>query len=76
MESFEMANLDYINKRAMISNIQQKFEKEVNRIIHSGMCDVVNTPLNIIFGVALENIADTYLRGDKKTKTYKELIKA
>jgi len=56
------------------SDISESFMAEVERLLNSGAIDDT-TPLNMVFGVALENIADNYLRGDRKTATYRNLIK-
>lgn len=45
---------------------------EVKHLISSGACDDT-TALNLIIGVALENIADGYLAGSRKTKAYRNL---
>ena len=58
------------HKRA--AELGDKFTAEVERLLNSGAIDDT-TPLNLVFGVALENLADNYLRGDKKTATYRNL---
>jgi len=49
--------------------IQEKFDEEFQRL---RKCDP-EAPINVVIGVALENIADGYLRGNRKIKTYKNL---
>ena len=56
------------------TDITQAFIVEVERLLNSGAIDDT-TPLNMVFGVALENIADNYLRGGRKTTTYRNLTK-
>jgi len=62
--------LSIANLRAR--DISAKFLEEVESLLNKGAIDD-STPLNLVFGVALENIADCYLRGDKKTATYRNL---
>jgi hypothetical protein len=50
--------------------MQEKFDEEFKRL---RKCDP-EAPINIVIGVALENIADRYLRGNKKSEFYKNLI--
>lgn len=55
------------------ANIQQKFEQEVIRLLSSGAVDINDHSRGLLFGVALENIADNFLRGERKSKSYKNL---
>ena len=53
--------------------IAQKFTTEVNHLLKSGAVDSANHNRGLLFGVALENIADGFLRGERKSKEYKNL---
>jgi len=56
------------------SQIGQKFQEEVRRLLQSGaLNEEVWYSRGMVFGVALENIADNYLRGDKQKRDYKNL---
>lgn len=48
---------------------------EVVRLLNSGAVDQSSHNRAMVIGVALENIADNYLRGDRKTKDYRNLKK-
>lgn len=54
-------------------NIIDQFRKEVERLLLSGAVDREAHNRAMLFGVALENIADKYLAGDRKKKDYKNL---
>jgi hypothetical protein len=56
------------------ADIGEKFNAEVNRLITSGAIDTLaGCSRGLLFGVALENLADNYLRGERKTKAYLNL---
>lgn len=58
------------------ANIQQKFEDEVERILISGAIDMdAGCHRGILFGVALQNVAGNYVRGEEKSWIYKNLRK-
>lgn len=57
---------------AMQADIQTKFMQEVTRIILA-RGDDPDESRGLLFGVALENLADSYLRGERKTRNYKNL---
>ena len=65
-ETFEMI----IEKKYEIA---EKFEKECMRLLKSGGIDRESHSRGLLFGMALENMADNYLMGDRKTKEYKNL---
>lgn len=54
--------------------IRTQFEAEVSRLLSSGAVGN-DTSRAMLFGVALENIADGFLRGDRKTKAYRTLTR-
>ena len=51
--------------------IARDFDREFERLINLAP----ECPINIVISVALENVADNYLRHRKETKEYKKLIK-
>jgi hypothetical protein len=54
--------------------IQEKFISEVNRLLKSGCIDPEsNYSRGLLFGVALENVADGWLQGKRKTKEYRNM---
>jgi hypothetical protein len=55
------------------AEIAKQFEEEVARLLRSGGVDPENHSRGMLFGVALENIADGYLRGERATKSYKNM---
>ncbi len=50
--------------------VQEKFDEEFSRLKKQ----FPEVPINIVIGAALENIADMYLRGNRKSADYKNLI--
>lgn len=56
-------------------SLSAKFKDEVKRILSSGAVDPSSISRGLLFGVALENIADAYLRGSRKTSEYRNLIR-
>jgi hypothetical protein len=54
-------------------SLKEKFMEEVKHLLNSGAINSENHSRGILFGVALENIADGYLRGERKGKEYKNL---
>lgn len=75
MERKEMTYSDITVEIAENSKIQMKFVEEVKRLLTSGGINRDDHNRGLLFGVALENIADTYLRGEKKTRAYKNLVR-
>ena len=53
--------------------IRQAFLEEVDRLLKSGAIDFENHSRGLLFGVALENLSDNWLNGERKTKEYKNL---
>lgn len=53
-------------------DISAQFEIEVLRLLYSGAVDQENHNRGLLFGVALENIADSFIRS-RKDKHYKNL---
>lgn len=50
--------------------------EEVERILKSGTIDMnIGCARNILFGVALENLSDKYLRGERKYRFYNSIKK-
>ena len=56
------------------ADLKARFEAEVSRLIASGSV-TSDTSRGLLFGVALENLADEFLRGERKTKAYRNLIR-
>lgn len=54
-----------IKKAAMRYDVRNAFYNEVERLCKTGAVDEALTPINLILGVALENMADNFLRGEK-----------
>lgn len=50
-------------------------DSEINRILRSGLVNQSTHSRAMVIGVALENIADHYLRGDRKSKEYRNMRK-
>jgi hypothetical protein len=55
------------------ASIKENFIEEVARLLNSGGVDKEDHSRGMLFGVALENIADRYLRGERKTKSYRNM---
>ena len=53
--------------------IAAKFQKEVAHLMGCGAIDPQDHNRGLLFGVALENVADDVLRGDRKTAAYRNL---
>lgn len=49
-------------------------DDEIGRLIKSGMINQDDHSRAMVIGVALENIADNYLRGYRKTKEYRNML--
>ena len=70
-----MSYADETIQLAREASIQETFIVEVDRLLNSGAVDREKHSRGLLFGVALENIADRYLRGERKTRAYRNLIK-
>lgn len=63
-------------KFAQLTNAQQKFEDEVRRLLDSGAIDMnEGCHRGILFGIALQNVAANYVRGEDRHFDYKNLKK-
>lgn len=69
--TFKEETIKLAEKRGQ--EIAQQFIKEVKHLLNSGAVDSEYHNRGLLFGVALENIADGFLRGERKTKEYKNL---
>lgn len=69
--TYNEETMEIARKRA--DEIADQFYNEVNHLLQSGALEDENYSRGILFGVAIENIADGFLRGERKTKTYKNL---
>ena len=63
--------LQLAQKRAQ--EIAEKFLQEVEHLLDSGAVDSENHSRGLLFGVAVENIADGFLRSERGSKEYKNL---
>ena len=54
-------------------DVQGKFEAEVLRLLNSGAIDPNDHNRGLLFGVAVENMADDWLRGNRKNSDYRNL---
>jgi hypothetical protein len=55
------------------AQISEKFIAEVERLLKSGAVNLEFHNRSMLYGVALENLADAFLRGERKTKEYRNL---
>ena len=55
--------------------LREQFIDEVMHLLKSGALDDEKYSRGTLFGVALENIANRYLIGEKTSKTYKNLCR-
>lgn len=69
--SFKEETLKLTQERAQ--NIAEKFVYEVQHLLNSGAVDSEDHNRGLLFGVAIENIADGFLSGKRTTKEYKNL---
>ena len=56
--------------------VADKFAREVKRLLASGLVDPKSHNRGMLFGVALENMADNFLRGDRNTREYRNMKRA
>ncbi|MFA7651719.1 MAG: hypothetical protein WCX62_04815 [Synergistaceae bacterium] len=67
---FYKETLEILTRR----KIEEEITKEVERLLTSGAIDInAGCSRGLLFGVAIENIADNFLRGERVTKEYKNL---
>ena len=52
---------------------ENKIIDEIKRLLSSGAVDPESHNRAMVYGVALENIADNYLRGGRKSRDYRNL---
>ena len=70
--NFYKETLQLIEERK--KEIAEQFEKECLKLLNCGAIDKENHSRGLLFGVAVENIADDYLRGQhRKSKEYKNM---
>jgi hypothetical protein len=69
--TYSQETIEIAHERAQ--NLSEKFIKEVSRLLNSGAVESEHHNRGMLYGVALENLADDFLRGDRKTKEYKNL---
>lgn len=58
--------------KMIAGDIKKKFLDEIERLLNSGALDEFYSR-GLLFGVAIENVADGWLRGDRKTREYRNL---
>lgn len=71
MKTYKDETIEIAIKRA--DELHTKFINEVKRLLNTGAIDSESHNRGLLFGVALENLADGFLRGDRKLKEYKNL---
>ena len=71
MKTFEDETMEIAITRS--EQLQTAFVEEVRRLLKSGALDREHHNRSLLFGVAIENIADNYLRGDRNLREYKNL---
>ena len=60
-------------EKAITKDVNSDFVNEVKRILNSGCVDPESHNRGLIYGIALENLADEYLRCEKSKKEYKNI---
>ena len=68
---YERETLTLAQKQSI--SLADKFMHEVQRLLDSGAVDRDDHHRGLLFGVALENVADGWLRGERCSSTYKNL---
>ena len=58
---------------AIETDWESKIVEEIKRLLSSGAVDPESHNRAMVYGVALENIVDNYLRGDRKSRDYRNL---
>jgi hypothetical protein len=71
MTNYQIRTIELATKN--MDDIASKFREEVKRLVKIGAVDPDDHARNVVFGIALENMADEYLRNARKTTTYKNL---
>ena len=71
MKTYETETKEIARERA--EELLSKFVIEVDRLLKSGAVNTESHSRGLLFGVALENLADDFLRGEKKSKEYRNL---
>ena len=56
-----------------LNNFQSMIEQEVAVVLSSSAVDIETVKINLVIGVALENISQRFLLNLKKTDDYKNL---
>ena len=56
-----------------LNNFQSMIEQEVAVILSSSAVDIETVKINLVIGIALENISQRFLLNLKKTDDYKNL---
>lgn len=69
--SYKDETLRLAKERSLL--IAEAFVKEVQRLLDSGAVDAVYHRRGLLFGVALENLADGFLARERSGKEYKNL---
>jgi hypothetical protein len=74
----EEKNMSYYDETLQMieerkEEIAAMFAAECKKLLASGAIDRESHNRGLLFGVALENIADNYLRGERKSSSYKNL---
>ena len=73
MTAYQKETVEIADKAA--DGISLRFREEVQRLLVSGGLDPDDHSRGLLFGVALENIADDYLRGERKSREYRNLVR-
>ena len=60
-------------EKAITKDVNSDFVNEVKRILNSGCVDPESHNRGLIYGIALENLADEDLSGEKSKKEYKNI---
>ena len=71
MNAYSVETMEIAIKRG--EELHTKFVEEVRRLLKSGAVDPENHSRGLLFGVALENLADDFLRGERKSREYRNL---
>jgi len=72
-KSYYQGTLEMIENANRKQEIMDKWEAECIRLLRSGAIDREDHNRGLLFGVALENVADGWLCGERTTKAYKNL---
>jgi hypothetical protein len=73
MEPYAKETIEIARKRA--AKIAESFVDEVAHLVRSSGVDPENHRRGVVFGVALEHMADGYLRDEKKSEDYRNLTR-